>query len=300
MSLTLLLPEAGVRNLMTNWPDQIHVYDSVPAALDREINATTLYEWIDTGCVPAAEIAVVKAPNPSLNAASFSTNGRTDGPRLRNLLDNGFTVRFGHMERISPAMHRLAHGVQQETGYSTFVHAFVTPPGEQGLRHHWDQQMTLAIQLAGTKRWDCWKPLYPAPTRDYHDSSKIWQEKWRQQWTAAGPDFTHDLKAGEVLVLPRGWVHNPRNISNTETSIHLTVAIGERTPYWIAEEMVKTAIHDPTFRAIIPPSGTTVDGLRTIAEQTRDDLINHLQNLDATKFADTLHHLSRTTLEYTH
>lgn len=300
MSLKLLLPPAGVDRLMTNWPTDVHVYDGVPAELDEEINAAILFDMIETGCLPTYEVAVVKAPAPSLNPLSFSANGRTDGARLRYLLDNGYTIRIGHMERITPAMHRLAHDIQQETGYSPFVHAFVTPPGEQGLRHHWDQGMTIAIQLAGTKRWRIWKPLYPSPLRSHHDSSLIWQESWREEWMAAGPDMTVDLQEGQILVLPRGWVHDPVNVSTTETSVHLTVAINERTPYWAAEEMFKSAIEDDEMRKVIFPGDMTGPGLKDVVEETREKLIEHLLGLDAASFTERLRRLSRTTLEYTH
>ncbi|WP_435209437.1 JmjC domain-containing protein [Micromonospora sp. bgisy143] len=300
MSLKLLLPKAGVKDLMTTWPDEVRVYAGVPAELDRVVSTEDLYDWIDTGCVPAAEVAVVKSPSPSINPLSFSANGRTMPGRLRYLLNNGYTIRFGHMERITAKIHRLAKAVQQETGYSTFVHAFVTPAGEQGLRHHWDQQMTLAIQLAGEKRWNLWKPLFPAPMRDYHDSSLTWQEKWREDWTAAGPDVTIDLKVGQVLVLPRGWVHDPHNIGDTEDSVHLTIAIGERTPYWAAEEMIRDAIHDQSLRRIIAPAEMTGPGLHDVVEDTRSKLIAYLQTLDTEAFTSHLRHLGYTTLEYNH
>jgi hypothetical protein len=61
--------------------------------------------------LPPDEIAAIKAPHPSLNAKSFQANG-------------------------------------QKTSYSNYVHAFLTPPGNQGLRHHWDQQMAADLPAA--------------------------------------------------------------------------------------------------------------------------------------------------------
>lgn len=39
-------------------------------------------------------------------------------------------------------------------------------------------------------------------------------------------------------------MHDPHNVDDAEGSVHLTIAIGEHTPYWAAEEMIKDAIHD--------------------------------------------------------
>ncbi|MEV6815655.1 hypothetical protein AB0M52_26550, partial [Micromonospora sp. NPDC051296] len=38
------------------------------------------------------------------------------------------------------AKRRGLWSIQEETGYSNYIHAFLTPGREQGLRHHWDQQ----------------------------------------------------------------------------------------------------------------------------------------------------------------
>lgn len=83
MSLKLLLPEAGVKDLTTTWPDDVRIYDGVPTELNSVVRTEDLYDWIDTGCVPAAEVAVVKSPSPSINPLSFSANGRTLPGRLR-------------------------------------------------------------------------------------------------------------------------------------------------------------------------------------------------------------------------
>ncbi|WP_165878261.1 hypothetical protein [Micromonospora sp. MW-13] len=50
----------------------------------------------------------------------------------------------------------------------------------------------------------------------------------------------------------------------------------------------------------VPVRSSWFSSSSTLAEKTRNDLLAHLQNLNPTEFADTLRHLSRTTLEYTH
>ncbi|MGW4955239.1 JmjC domain-containing protein [Streptomyces parvulus] len=115
-------------------------------------------ELIDTGCAPPGEIAVIKA-GPS-NRTAFLTDGRTDPSKLSRLRDQGYTIRFGNMQRWLPAFHRISQGIQRETGYSNYMHGFLTPGREQGLLHHWDQQMAVIVQVAGTKTWQLWKPAH--------------------------------------------------------------------------------------------------------------------------------------------
>lgn len=298
MSLRLLLPEHGVTDLLADWPDEVRVYDRPLTALDDHLDAASLFDLLDTGCAPAAEVAAIKAPNPSLNPASFSTNGRTDPVRLRKLYDNGHTIRIGNLQRVVPFMAHVSRGIQAETGYSNYVHAFLTPPGEQGLRHHWDQQMAVIVQQAGVKRWELWRPPVDAPMREHLVSYREMTEEQRDRWIAAGPDQVVDLEVGQAMLLPRGWIHNPHNLGSGP-SVHLTFAIRERTPFWVAEKLVERAIDNPAFRRVILPGDVAGVGLVDVVEQTRKELLAHLEGLDTAELAAELRELAGTELEYT-
>ncbi|WP_199523582.1 JmjC domain-containing protein [Micromonospora craterilacus] len=298
MSLHLLLPPDGIADLMDRWPDEPRVYQRPPTDLDLTVTPEWLYEWIDTGCVPADEVAAIKAPAPALNARSWTTNGRTDAVRLRRLYERGHTIRLGNLQRVMPYIASLTRGIQEETGYSNYVHAFLTPGREQGLRHHWDQQMAVIVQLAGVKRWELWPPVVEAPMREHLESFRVWKDSYLDEWRAAGPNRTIDLRPGQSMLLPRGWVHNPFNAAD-RPSLHLTFAIRERTPYWITEKLTGGVIGELAFRRILLPGDIHGDALPGIVADTRDALVAYLQGLDPRRMAETLRDLARTELEYT-
>jgi cupin superfamily protein len=299
MSLNLILPPGGVEALITTWPDEPRVYQREPGVLDRVISAGMLREHIETGCIPADEIAVIKAPSPSLNQKSFQVNGRTDAARLLRLYGQGHTIRIGNLQRVMPAMARVSTAIQRETGYSNYVHAFLTPPGNQGLRHHWDQQMAVIAQLDGVKRWHLWHPPVQAPMREYNESWRVWKDGYREEWEAAGPDLVIDLHPGQSLLLPRGWVHNPFVADTDHASVHLTFAIRERTPLWLAEQLVAGAIRDLSFRRILRPGEVTGPGLAAQIGETRDALVEHLASLDPESIVRSVREAALTELEYT-
>ncbi|MGQ5640795.1 MULTISPECIES: JmjC domain-containing protein [unclassified Streptomyces] len=157
----------------------------------------------------------------------FLTNGRTDPVKLRQLWGQGYTVRFGNLQRWLPAFHRISQDIQRETGYSNYAHAFLTPGGEQGLLHHWDQQMAVIVQVAGTKTWQLWKPVIDSPMREWGESFRVWREECIPQWETAGPDLTIQLTAGQTLLLPRGWVHNPRCLVASPSFTYQVVVLDE-------------------------------------------------------------------------
>ncbi|MFD3943001.1 JmjC domain-containing protein [Streptomyces sp. NPDC058579] len=299
MSLHLLLPEEAVTALMSAWPDEPRVYVRGRTELDRRISAAALNAYVETGCVPANEIAVVRAPHPSLNQNAHMTHGRTDPAKLRRLHDGGHTIRLGNLQRVIPLLAEASRTIQQETGYSNYVHAFLTPPGRQGLRHHWDQQMAVIVQTAGTKRWQLWRPAVEAPMREFNESWRVWRDEYIPAWEAAGPDIEVDLRAGESLLLPRGWVHNPHVVATDEASVHLTFALRERTPFWLAEKLIAGAIEDATFRRILPPGDVKGSRLAKSLRGTRDDLVKYLEALDMELLAPSVRAAAMTELEYT-
>ena len=66
MSLNLILPPDGVQALTSTWPDEPRVYQRRPGDLEQAITAAMLREHIETGCIPADEIAVIKADRKSV------------------------------------------------------------------------------------------------------------------------------------------------------------------------------------------------------------------------------------------
>lgn len=297
MSLRLLLPPEGVADLLTTWPDEPRVYERGHTEVDEAMSLDSATELIDTGCAPPEEIAVIKA-GPS-NRTAFLTNGRTDPAKVRRLWSQGHTIRFGNLQRWLPLFHRISQSIQRETGYSNYCHAFLTPGGEQGLLHHWDQQMAVIVQVAGTKTWQLWKPPIEAPMREWGESFRVWRDDFIPTWEAAGPDLTVDLAAGQTLLLPRGWVHNPHARDFSEPSLHLTFAIRERTPLWLAEQLLARAIEQPGFRRVVLPAELEEEVLADRLREVKQEFIGFLGDLDLTEVAGLVRQAALTELEYT-
>ncbi|MFK0063315.1 JmjC domain-containing protein [Streptomyces werraensis] len=299
MSLQHLLPPDGVKELTTHWPDEPRVYDRGRTAVD-EITADSLWEHVHLGCLPPVEVRALKGDVPSITEHAFSTYGRLDGERLRALYERGYTIRLGNLQRCMAAVGRLTRAIQQETGYSNYAHAFLTPAGQQGLRHHWDQQMAVIVQLAGVKRWELWAPVVDAPMRTFNDSGRVWRAEWVGEWERRGPDQVVLLEPGQSLLVPRGWVHNPLSPKDAgEDSVHLTFAIRERTPYWLAEQLLAEALKDPELRRVIRPGDLLGGGLPDQLSLVRRRLLHHLGTVDLAALAEQVARTALTDVEYT-
>ncbi|MFJ8753290.1 JmjC domain-containing protein [Streptomyces sp. NPDC102441] len=297
MSLSLLLPDEGVTALLTSWPDEPLVFERGVTELDRTVTPEFLDRYIDTACVPADDIALVMS-GPSLHPDCHRTEGRTDPSKLRKLHRDGYTVRLGNLQRVIPFLAEASRAIQEETGYSNYVSAFLTPPRNQGLLHHWDQQMGVIAQVEGVKRWQLWRPEYPAPMREYQESFRVWNPDFIPKWETLGPDVEIDLEPGQSLVLPRGWVHNPHALDSDEGTVHLTFAIRERTPLWLAEKLVASAIDNPEFRRVVLPGNLLGEpALADTLRETRRALVEHLETLDVNGLARAVRLASVTEME---
>lgn len=135
--------------------------------------------------------------------------------------------------------------------------------------------------------------------REYNESWRVWKPEYIPQWQAAGPDMEVDLEAGQSMLLPRGWVHNPAVADTGEWSVHLTFTIRERTPCWVAEKLIEGAIQDPEFRRVLLPRIVGGDDLVGEVTGVRLALVDYLQRIDPEATAGMLRTLSLSELEYT-
>ncbi len=99
-------------------------------------------------------------------------------------------------------------------------------------------------------------------------------------------------------MLPRGWVHNPHALDQTEDSVHLTFVIRERTGFWIGEKLAKAAIASTSLRRVIAPADIVgEDALAAQIEQARSTLVDWLGKIDSQAFAAELLDITRSELE---
>jgi hypothetical protein len=101
----------------------------------------------------------------------------------------------------------LAHGMQ--------ANAYYTPRGSQGFGVHHDTHDVLVLQVAGTKRWRLYDPLLELPLKHQRYSRALGEH--------GTPSDELELRAGDTLYLPRGWLHEAET-SSTD-SLHLTIGI---------------------------------------------------------------------------
>ena len=187
-----------------------------------------------------------------------------DRRRLLHCFRDGYTIVYDDFEAKHEAILALSQDMEETFRDCCSCHLYVSAGTEPGLSAHWDDHDVLVLQIIGSKSWKLWNPGIPYPIRDFQRHSP--GEK--------GVPFADiELVAGQALVLPRGWWHDPR--PRNELSVHISVAISRRTGLNYLQWLTTISSRCELFRRNIDYGG---DGHATASysKSLRDELISFI------------------------
>jgi ribosomal protein L16 Arg81 hydroxylase len=165
--------------------------------------------------------------------------------RAHTAFATGHTIAVAWTDRKLPGLDRLYKDMEAHFGACVTGTIFLTPGGgHTGFATHSDCEETFAIQLRGTKRWRIWKAQYELPIPHLKDPPIDCE-------ALGEPVLDVVLHPGDLVYIPRGWIHN---VEGTEqTSFHLSVAVEDCTWAELMLEALYVAIAEDTrMRAGLP------------------------------------------------
>ncbi|NEC14303.1 cupin [Streptomyces sp. SID8014] len=172
---------------------------------------------------------------------------------------DGATLVLQALHRTWEPVAAFCAGLSTELGHPVQANAYVTPPQSRGFDDHYDVHDVFVLQIEGTKRWSVHRPVHPDPLRD-----QPWTDRRAAVAEAAEgePYLDTVLEPGDVLYLPRGWLHAAR--AQGEVSVHLTLGVHTWTRYALAEHLAQAALavlrEDPALRGTLPLGVDGPDG----------------------------------------
>lgn len=143
----------------------------------------------------------------------------------------GSTLFFEDIDRHDPVLSSFLLRLSNELRCPTRFNMYLSSPGKQGRRLHFDTHDVFVVQVEGSKRWTIYDVTAPSPIyfRKNHES---------EVGENATPYLDCVLKKGDVLYLPRGHWHNV--VPCDEISLHLTLGVfissGIEFLNWLADE----------------------------------------------------------------
>jgi ribosomal protein L16 Arg81 hydroxylase len=154
----------------------------------------------------------------------------------------GSTIVLNALEQRWEPLQHFSRRLGGELSARLQTNVYVTPAGGQGFAPHYDMHDVFVAQVHGEKHWRIAGQPYLLPLKGQpYDKSR----------PEPHPDQEFDLRAGDLLYLPRGTVHWAT--ANEHTSAHVTIGVHPV----LYSQVVTDALRDlcaqePRLRAGLP------------------------------------------------
>ncbi len=250
-SRTPLLSRA--KELPAPFDDLLSVADVDELVADRALRTPFFRTVSEGGSLPL--------PVRTVTAGARRIGDLVDGDALAAQHTDGATLVLQSVHRMHPPVARFCRDLAAELGHATQCNAYITPAGEhQGFDFHHDTHDVFVLQVSGRKRWIVHEPVVRLPLASQPQAGAHLVRE------GAEPLLDVELEAGDVLYLPRGYVHAA--LTTDEHSVHLTVGVLSTTWHDVLSDVVSLAAREESFRDALPVQ--PVDGLaRSLPELLR-------------------------------
>jgi Cupin superfamily protein len=144
--------------------------------------------------------------------------------------ERGATIVLQGLHLTNPAIGAFCRSLEETLGHPAQANAYYTPRAAQGLPVHHDTHDVFVLQMSGRKRWLVYEPVLELPLKNQRYSPDLGEPGEAVEDRVLG--------AGDMLYLPRGWLHEA--LTSDTDSLHLTVGVNVVT--WL--DAVRAALEE--------------------------------------------------------
>ncbi|MET0735385.1 MAG: cupin domain-containing protein [Microbacterium sp.] len=226
---------------------------------------------------------------PSLFTASggfgAEIGDQLDSEKVLTQFAGGATLVLQGLHRTWRPIADFTRALALEIGHPIQVNAYITPASSRGFDPHYDTHDVFVIQIAGAKHWTIHEPVHRHPLAD---------QPWTDHRSAVAaraqdqPVIDAVFEPGDVLYLPRGWIHSA--VAQGGTSIHLTIGVKATTRHDVLMRLLRRGGEDDALRMPLPLGAGTGDGELTADASAIASAIHDIGNsLDGEALAAAAH-----------
>ena len=248
----LLAPVPPAAFLQEYWEQRPLVLQrSAPDYFQALLTAADVDRLVTTADLTYPEFRLVRSGSPLPLPDYTKTTSASGGPprrvadpdRIVEEYGKGATVILQGLHRSWTPLAALCRSLEAVLSHPTQTNIYVTPPGSQGFAPHYDTHDVFILQIDGSKHWRLYDSPIPLPERS---------QSFKEQGSPAG-ELMHelDLAPGDLLYLPRGFIHEA--LTSEQRSIHVTLGITGFTWRDLLSETIAGCRDDLRFRRNLPP-----------------------------------------------
>jgi ribosomal protein L16 Arg81 hydroxylase len=278
----ILAPVPVTEFLMQYWSSRLLFVSGTPAKFDSLFSWACLNEILATHRLPHSRLRLVKngeAIDPSFyQYPSVVPSGGvniTDDDRLTAHLRSGASLVLNEAEDLHLPLRRFATGLQHIFTAHVNINLYAGFKHDPGFLVHWDPQDGFILQVAGTKSWRVWLPSRAWPIKA--DRDRLEEPKGEPIWSG-------DLKAGDLLYIPRGWWHVATPLD--QPSLHLTVTTNARSGLDLLRWLVGRVASYDVARMSVPTAYPASERLRYY-DELRSALLSTANSTDWDLFLES-------------
>jgi ribosomal protein L16 Arg81 hydroxylase len=205
---------------------------------------------------------------------------QVDADKVLREFSDGSTLVLQGLHKTWEPLAEFTRQLIADVGHPAQVNAYITPASSRGFDPHYDVHDVFVLQIAGEKRWTIHEPVHrdPLANEPWTDHKDAVTE--RATFT---PYLEETFAPGDVLYLPRGWIHSATALG--DFSIHLTIGVSAHTRSELAARMIAKLTASPSLRAALPMSVDRMppERLQALVREATADLMELLAGDD---FAD--------------
>lgn len=183
-------------------------------------------------------------PDKVLHSTHVSGERTGDTNGLYHSYAQGDSVVLNFMQKYWEPAARLCSAVENFFHFGAGINAYITPKNSQGFPPHFDTHDAIVLQIAGAKRWRLYDEGRDLPAEG-EDNCPLSPD------ALGAPKREFELRAGDLLYIPRGHVHEAKTADSA--SVHVTV--GVRCFQWsdlLSEVLSLATQHDVELRRSLP------------------------------------------------
>lgn len=137
-----------------------------------------------------------------------------DNDRFFTLFNEGATAVFQAVHKTLPSLSNFCQRLEKYYNFPLQTNIYLTPKSSKGFQAHFDNHDVFVLQVHGSKIWKVYdSPVY-LPTETFEKS--MLPENMI-------PQIEVELKQGDTLYIPRGFVHEADTAN--EVSLHITLGL---------------------------------------------------------------------------
>jgi ribosomal protein L16 Arg81 hydroxylase len=208
---------------------------------------------------------ILKNANREITTGEYVIGAdRLDIAKVYQLFAEGATITLAFLDNVLPSLALFCRSLEGEFTFPFQANVYLTPPGAQGAKPHYDTHDVFVLQVAGSKTWTTYgTPVeLPLPGQDFDASVH----------ERGAPTCEFELEPGDVAYIPRGVVHDARSFDGV--SLHITAGVLRYTWAELLLELVANAsLQDPALRKALPPGFARQEFDKTQIRETLGGLL---------------------------